>query len=389
MYSNRQADWGQPAGVGWAALAMSLSLAVSYCKPPETQDVSDRPPSEARDRADVSAPRPTGDGPAPGNGADGAANTSDGPPPRAQDAADGAPDLRDASQPANLGDARQGDGAAPTTDVFGVRKIYPTLAGGREWLLPADATRSGGEWVPEDTTIVPAALPAFHTSGQVRMSVVSPAGKAWWRNVEMTGYLRVTQAFGGQDQLPHWEFYARGERHTANPVVASSVNLGVAAPPGTRTWPGYPFPAGALNPHCLGSAYHGNIYVTGRVHVEKETTHTAGYAAARGETNAGALGATSGGWFGFKFVLRNVNGGRNVVSELFLDANADGQWMDVARIEDAGDWLAPGLDGCDAPPFRYTPSQVLDWAGPWVTFRSDAIDMDFKWLSVREIDPLP
>ncbi len=38
-------------------------------------------------------------------------------------------------------------------------------------------------------------------------------------------------------------------------------------------------------------------------------------------------------------------------------------------------------------PFRYAADQVMTWAGPWVTFRSDSVVMEFKWLSVREVGP--
>src|SRR5689334_19963179 len=39
-----------------------------------------------------------------------------------------------------------GAGSAPALDPFGVRKLYPTLAGGREWFLPADAQTPSNEW---------------------------------------------------------------------------------------------------------------------------------------------------------------------------------------------------------------------------------------------------
>lgn len=46
------------------------------------------------------------------------------------------------------------------------------------------------------------------------------------------------------------------------------------------------------------------------------------------------------------------------------------------------------IDGCTSAPFRYQPDQLMPWAGPWVIFRSDSIAIDFRWFSVREIDPL-
>src|SRR5688572_17168142 len=39
--------------------------------------------------------------------------------------------------------------AAPV-DRFGVRKIYPTVSGGREWTLPNDAESANSEWSPSN-----------------------------------------------------------------------------------------------------------------------------------------------------------------------------------------------------------------------------------------------
>ena len=71
--------------------------------------------------------------------------------------------------------------------------------------------------------------------------------------------------------------------------------------------------------------------------------------------------------------------------------SADGSWRQLTSADDAGGWAAldPGLDGCGAPPFGYATDQLLTWAGPWVTFRSDGLVMDFTALGVREIGPLP
>src|SRR5262245_19999009 len=64
-------------------------------------------------------------------------------------------------------------------DRFGVVKLNPTSNGGREWFLPADATKPDGEWQP-DTMVTQVSPGVFHVSGAPRMMVVSPAGKAWW-----------------------------------------------------------------------------------------------------------------------------------------------------------------------------------------------------------------
>ena len=280
-------------------------------------------------------------------------------------------------------------------DPFGVRKLYPTVPGGREWYLPATAQTPDLEWKPDSasdkvTTIDDPGV--FHTSGSPRISVHSPAGKAWWRNVEMTGYIRYQDQVPGQLR-PHWEFYARGERHTERPLDPGAINDGVAAPPGTITWPGYPFAdAVRINPHCLGTAYHGNVYAEGEVHLEKEISHTEGYAKeVRGLVKLPAFRDPLQRWFGFKFVARNFAADQKVALEAWIDAEATGDWAKVSEAQDAGDWVArdANLNGCGAAPFGYSSRQVLHWAGPWVTFRTDSTSYDFKWFSVREIASLP
>jgi hypothetical protein len=48
-----------------------------------------------------------------------------------------------------------------------------------------------------------------------------------------------------------------------------------------------------------------------------------------------------------------------------------------------------GLDGCTAAPFSCHIDHKITWAGPYVNFRADSLSFDFRWLSAREIDPLP
>src|SRR5262244_3168822 len=84
-------------------------------------------------------------------------------------------------------DGVRGTGSA---DPFGVREIYPTTAGGREWYLPAKGDVESGEWKPSDGArgrVKSTSHPGiFRVEGSPRFPVVSPAGKAWWRNVEIT-----------------------------------------------------------------------------------------------------------------------------------------------------------------------------------------------------------
>jgi hypothetical protein len=273
-------------------------------------------------------------------------------------------------------------------DPFGVRKVYPTKAGGREWYLPAEADRGDGEWSPPGTSVTRSNEPGvFHIEGSPRIAVASPPDKPWWRNVELTGYYRLRRTLTG-DIAPEIQHYARGERHVTSMIDGASINGSRPAPPGTPVWPGYPF-SGMINGHCLGSSYKGYLYATGRMDFKKEISHTEGYTGARGgQMIAGGMPANA--WIGLKVMIRNFDDNQAVHMESWIDERADGNWRKVTEVRDTGGWTGgAGLDGCGAAPFNYKQDQLVTWAGPYVNFRFDNLSTDFKWMSAREIDPLP
>jgi hypothetical protein len=83
-------------------------------------------------------------------------------------------------------------------DRFGVRKVYPTISGGREWFLPANAEVANPEWDPNAGhrgTFVKTSEPGvFRLRGGPRLPVKAPAGKAWFRNMEVTAYYRYRES---------------------------------------------------------------------------------------------------------------------------------------------------------------------------------------------------
>ena len=285
-----------------------------------------------------------------------------------------------------------------SVDPFGVRRIYPTTAGGREWYLPAKAEVESDEWKPSDGSrgrVMATSQPGvFHVEGSPRFPVVSPAGKAWWRNVEITGYFRYLATRSIDRERPGWQIFARSERHTQHETIDSStVNYGVRPPPGTAVWPGYPFPSGQLNAHCVATSMKGFVQVDGAVRFKKEISHNAGYTDARAEVHPFSDGGSvpQNAWFGVKVVIRNFNANRFVHMEIWTDLPGDGTWRKVTQTDDTGNWRATDarIDGCTAAPFRYSPAQLITWAGPWAFFRFDDVSCDIKWFSIREIDPLP
>lgn len=282
------------------------------------------------------------------------------------------------------------DTAGPALDKFGVREVYPTAPAGREWYLPDTADVADAEWKPRDKIEKTSEKGVFRVTGSPRHDVASPAGKAWWRNVEITAYLKyVGESITDPSQAPHWTFYARGERHTSTPTAdPKTINYGVLAPPGTAVWPGYPYSSGVIA-QCLGTSIKGAIYPDGTVWWKKEISHTEGYTNARGTTKVGK--DLKVGWFGHKVVIRNFGADKSVHMETWVDASATGDWKKVTEADDKGGWNAgtPSMNGCTAAPFSYALDQNVTWAGPNVTFRVDNLIYDFKWASAREIAPLP
>lgn len=294
-----------------------------------------------------------------------------------------------------------------TVDRFGVPMIYPTAAGGREWTLPDDADRTDatGEWVPVLGAVTPLGGGAFHTDGsatvnraETRLEVRSPAGKAWWRNVEATWYARSSGWRGSAcvdwyDR--HFSLAARGERHAGGTTTKAEIDAGVPAPAGTATWPWYAgLAAGASVPApCLGTVYYGTIHpLNGRVQFEKELSHVQGYAESGGATRGGFTPAAwTDGWFGYKLVVRNYAGDASRVHmELWVDPVAVGSFTRWSSYDDGSGWASTdGLDGCDQAPIGYASDQLITWAGPTFLFRSDCQGLDFRWLSVREVGPIP
>lgn len=293
-------------------------------------------------------------------------------------------------------------GAPPPPSSSSTPERYPTRSGGRTWTLPANPAVDAPDWragVPV-TAVGPG---VFHTDGstsastlgQVRMTARSPAGAAWFRNVEITAYFRQTGTVATPGQEPHWVLSVRGERHVGGTVAAGAVNGGAAPPAGTATWPWYAAAPATVNAACLGTAYHAAVYATGRAHLDKEISHTEGYAqTARADaTHADVTipGFAPDQWFGMKLVARNAAGDTQVHLELWVDPGS-GEFQKVAETDDSPSrpWAArtATLDGCGAAPYGYATDQILTWSGPWVTFRSDSVTTDFTAFSVREIDPL-
>ncbi|HEX5976011.1 MAG TPA: hypothetical protein VFY68_01975, partial [Nitrososphaeraceae archaeon] len=88
--------------------------------------------------------------------------------------------------------------------TFKPKEIYPTKQGGREWYLNIDnpledeifdpgtkiAKLHDGSWLVGEGS---------NGNHQVRMNVITPPGQDEWKNVEITGYVKVIDTASGDD----------------------------------------------------------------------------------------------------------------------------------------------------------------------------------------------
>jgi F5/8 type C domain-containing protein len=253
------------------------------------------------------------------------------------------------------------------SDPFGIPFIYPSKSGGEAWYLGTDPTHDP-RFNPQ-TTITRNADGSWKVkNNQVRMQVYTSTGYDSsriqtydpdvlaangymqaandWRNIEMTGFVKLNAT---SDLSDNFSWYARGGRHTDSLA-------------------------------CEGSSYKGGLHFDGRARWEKESWHVS-YDQAAYRTVTSSL---RGRWVGFKAVMRNVtvNGATAVKLEMYLNDNADKvTWTKFYDMTDSGGWGGDASycgGSVDAAP--------ITWGGPIAAFRWDnASDVDFKWMSVREV----
>src|SRR5215210_3759500 len=260
-------------------------------------------------------------------------------------------------------------------DIFGVGQVYPTKEGGREWFVNMEnpkedsrfsitndipiARNDDGSWSIDNSTI--------------RMNVLSLSRDTQWKNIEMTGYVKVRPNTNGTSSSPtdnNQESEQNGEESS------EVIDVDWRARGGRHN---------GDNP-CEGTALSGAIYSDGKVDWKKEIWHTGGYTDAKGTSQA--TGPINDRWIGWKVVMYNIENDQAVKMESYLDDENNNNWRKVTEITDDGNWFANSPDdkfysaGCDRPK-----NHIITNSGQIATFRSDNAAMSFKNLSIREIQP--
>lgn len=257
-------------------------------------------------------------------------------------------------------------GVFSAVDRFGVRMLYPTKQGGEEWFIDMQNPTSDGRFDPKASIAKNPDGSWKMPSDKVRMNVFTSTGydqnkipstnhaqltsKGYmlspndWKDVEITGYVKVNSISADDN----FAWYARGGKH-------------------------------GDSDGCEGVSYKGDLFYSGKAQVAKEQLHV-NYDKSEEKQ---AVDSIQGKWVGFKFVMYNIqqNGKNAVRMESWVDQANDGNWAKVFEIVDSGGWGRQGTS-CGG-----SADQVITWGGPVATFRWDsATDVDFKFLSVREIN---
>jgi hypothetical protein len=243
-------------------------------------------------------------------------------------------------------------------DRFGVLEIYPTKSEGREWFINMNNPASDGVFNP-NSNITREIGGSWQIDGrpntgkynhEVRMEVNTPKGQQEWKNVEITGYAKVISANPPLDSLI---WYARGGKH--DNIVP-----------------------------CEGTSLKGRLTVNGSASWIKEIWHTGGYTNERAKVQA--TNSIIERWIGWKVVMYNIDNGRAVKMESYLDNKSNNKWVKITDLVDNGGWYSNRPDSvfysanCNKPK-----DYVITNGGSIATFRSDNMIWDFKSLSVREI----
>lgn len=259
----------------------------------------------------------------------------------------------------------------PRNDIFGIKKIYPTKNGGREWFMNMDDPRADGTFfITSDQNITKQADGSWHIKNpSVRLNVDTPPNAEPWKNVEITGYLKMKGTISSPKN-----------NNTAPSGEGGGDVYGVA-------WRARSGEHYSSEP-CEGTAYISILDINGTMEWKKKIWHTGGYTNGTAKEKVVPDGILNK-WIGFKIVVYNINNDSAVKMESYIDNKNTNYWVKVPTdVVDDGNWYSKSSDkefysaNCGKPK-----NYIITNGRPLVQFRSDNILWDFKNLSVREIQP--
>ena len=257
-----------------------------------------------------------------------------------------------------------------TSDIFGIKQIYPTKTSGNTWFMNM-ANPSSDPRFDSQKTITKNADSSWKMKGNpaVRMNAFSTS-KTTYQNTPIPTLSRTQLASNGYMQLPSdWK----------NFEMTGYVKLN-AGSNDDFTWYGRGGSHNDASGGCQGSAYKAELSFNGGTRFAKETWHVSYDFTGKKSSTPSILDK----WTGFKFVLYNKPGikfAQQAQGEIWVDLQNNNNWVKVDSFVDDG-W-GSGASHCGPATAENMP---ITWGGPIVDFRADnSSDFDFKYLSVREI----
>jgi hypothetical protein len=263
-----------------------------------------------------------------------------------------------------LQDNKSNSSTLNQNDIFGIKKIYPTKQGGREWFMNMSNPKNDPDI---DFTFDPHLVKKNDSSweldknNKIRINVGTPPNLPPWKNVEITGYVKVASFINSTDinstsknGITDIDWVSRTSIHNEN------------------------LP-------CSGLSLHGGIYPDGSIAWKKEIWFTGGYT--KEKSIPRITEPILNRWIGWKVIVYNINNDSAVKMESYLDNTNSNYWVKVFEITDDGNWFANSSDKVfySANCGRSKDHIVLN-SGPIVTFRADNVVLNFKDFSIREID---
>lgn len=281
-------------------------------------------------------------------------------------------------------------------DKFGITEIYPTKPNGREWYLnmnnplneslfsitfePNLTRQIDGSWRISETN-------SSYSNPQIRMNVDIPDALEPWRDVEMTGYIKIVSINPSLSNVTN----STNDTRNSSILAAESLRPSLSTDESEIEDIAWYARGGKRNDEvpCEGTAYFGGLHPDGTVSWKKSIWWTGGYTEDR--INQKVLNEEMiGKWIGWKVIMYNVEIGNTtaVKMESYLDIHNNGNWSKVTDLIDSGGWYARTSDEefysaqCGKPK-----DYIVTNSGPIATFRADNMVLDFKDLSIREIQP--